>query len=208
MIEVVCYDTETTGLPQKKLSRSDSRQPHIVQLAALVCDGDGNELRSMNKIIKPQGYTAMDPKAEEAHGISFERAMDEGISRKDVLEEFLSLIGPGQLMVAHNKAFDLQLLDFAFLREYQQVSPVIKSKRQFCTMEAWTPIIKIPPTEKMRYYGFGPYKSASLTECYVHCFGVPFENAHDAMADVKAVKAILFKLPKTLWLPDSSGLTQ
>ncbi len=206
--KILAYDTETTDLPHKKLSRSDPRQPHIVQLAALLVDENGNELRSMNRLIKPQGYTKINPKAQEAHGISFEQAMDTGIPRAEALEEFLALAGPCQMMVAHNKAFDLQLLDFAFIREFKQTSPTVKSKKQFCTMEAWTPIIKIPPTEKMRFYGFGPYKNASLTECYVHCFGHEFEGAHDAMADVKAVRDILFKLPKSLWYPDSSGLTQ
>lgn len=207
-IELSIYDTETTGLPLKKASRTDSRQPHIVQLACLITDGLGNEKRSMNRIIKPQGYTEMDPKAQESHGISFERAMDEGLPRREVLEEFLSMIKPSKVMVAHNKWFDLQLLDFAFIREFRGSSLVVKSKSQFCTMEAYTPIIKLPPTEKMLKYGFGPYKNASLTECHVFCFGEEFEGAHDAMADVRAVKRILFKLPSSAWLPASSGQTQ
>lgn len=202
------FDTETTGLPNKKLPIHHHMQPHVIQIACMLTDVDGNELGSMNKLIKPEGFARIDPGAEKAHGISFERCMDEGKPRKEVMEEFISLVKPAWMLIAHNNWFDLQLLRFTFSREPSLDAPAILGKEQFCSMKAWTPIVKIPPTEKMRYYGFGPYKNASLTEVHMHCFGETFDKAHDAMNDVRAMMKCFFKLPERPRPPASSGQTQ
>lgn len=55
-------------------------------------------------------------------------------------------------------------------------------------------IVKAPLTEKQKACGFGGYKNPNLQEAYKHFFGVEFEGAHDAMADVRACRDVFFKL--------------
>lgn len=202
------YDTETTGLFKKDWTRADRRQPHIVQLACLITDVNGNELIEFDKIIKPIGFTEIPEDAINAHGITFERAMDEGLPRREVLEEFIELCRKCEFMVAHNMWYDLHLLDVACIREFQGTSTVIKSRKQFCSMQAWTPLIKLPPTEKMKKWGFGPYKNASLTEVHEYLYGEGFDKAHNAMNDVRAMKKCFFELPTRPTPTDSNGQTQ
>lgn len=201
------WDSETTGLFDKKWTKADRRQPHIVQLACLITDVQGNELIEFDKLIRPDGYTEIPAEAFNAHGISFERAMDEGLPRKQVLEEFIELCRKCEFMVAHNMWYDLHLLDVACIREFQGTSTVIRKCKQFCSMKAWTPIVKCPPTEKMKKWGFGPYKNASLTEVHEYLFGVGFDKAHDALNDVRAMKKCFFNLPNRPMPTASSGRT-
>src|ERR1051326_4611342 len=53
---VLFFDTETTGKYEFGLPPDDHRQPHIVQLAALLSDDSGKEIASMNAIIRPDGF--------------------------------------------------------------------------------------------------------------------------------------------------------
>lgn len=192
------YDTETTGLPNKKFSLAHTTQPHIMQLGAVFTDERGKTLLEFERFIKPEGYKASDiaPEALEAHGITYERVMDTGVPRTNALVDFMDLVNKCGLMVAHNNSFDLKLLDIASLRTFGDTRQAHRKAKHFCTMQAYYSILKLPPTPKMRQYGFGPYKNPSLTEVYQHVFGVPFSGAHDAMADVRAVRDVFFKLPK------------
>lgn len=199
------FDTETTGLWNKKLAITHTAQPHIVQLATLVTDSCGNEVTSFNRIIKPQGYTTIDPGAFEVHGITFERAMDEGIDRRLVLDEWRDLVRPTHMLIAHNKEFDLKLMEIAMRREYNDVKQSYRYKKQFCTMKTYTDICKLPPTDRMLQYGFNTYKSPKLQEAYKHVFGEEFEDAHDAMADVRACAKIFFALPRKAWIRHLTG---
>lgn len=57
-----------------------------------------------------------------------------------------------------------------------------------------TDLVQCPPTERMVAKGMKGFKSPNLQEAYKHFFGVEFEGAHDAMADVRACKDVFFKL--------------
>ncbi|MFO1465834.1 MAG: hypothetical protein U1F35_05245 [Steroidobacteraceae bacterium] len=69
-----------------------------------------------------------------------------------------------------------------------------KAGRTECTQKLATPILKLPPTARMRAYGRHHYKSANLGEAYQHFTGKPLENAHSAMADVRACMAVYFAI--------------
>lgn len=188
------YDTETTGLFGKGWSLSDPRNPHIVQLALLVVDRKGNDIAVMDRIIKPEFYTSIDAKAVESHGITFERAMDEGMPFEQVVEEFDALMELCSDRVAHNDAFDARLMEIDYYARKRDLS-AFRGKKKHCTMLMSKPIVRMPPTDNMLKYGFTGYKPPKLIEAYMHFNnGVGFEGAHNALNDVRAVKNIFFKM--------------
>lgn len=50
---------------------------------------------------------------------------------------------------------------------------------KFCTMKAMTPVCKL-------HGNYGDFKWPKLQEAHKHAFGVEFDGAHDALADVRA----------------------
>ena len=87
------FDTETTGLPKNwKAPVTDlNNWPRLVQLAYLFYDNNGNEISAGNHIIKPDGFI-IPTDASRIHGISTEKAIQEGKTLLIVLQEFQSLV--------------------------------------------------------------------------------------------------------------------
>ncbi len=191
------YDTETQGMPLFSEPSEDPRQPHIVQLAAALVDMDTRKtVASMDVIIKPRGWTIPDDVAA-IHGITTEKAHDLGIPEESAVAIFLGLWN-ARTRIAHNEQFDARILRIA-LKRFPQAFPEPLSDKwkdgtAECTAKLATPIVKCPPTAKMRAAGRNHYKTANLTEAYKHFFGQPFDGAHSAMADVNACIAVYFAI--------------
>lgn len=191
------YDTETTGLPDFKAPSESPNQPHIVQLAACLVDmGNRQTISSMDVVIRPNGWT-IPAEVSEVHGITNEYAGAVGIEEKTALDMFMELwAGPGRLRVAHNESFDARIIRIALKRFYDQPGEVIpksdewKSGNAECTAKLATPLCQIPPTEKMVRAGFNKFKTANLSEAYLHFTGKELENAHSAMADVQGCMTV------------------
>lgn len=198
---VLCWDTETQGLPEWGKPSEDPCQPHLVQLAAILFDPDTrDEIEAINLIVKPDGWIIPDEVAA-IHGITMERAMDEGIAENDVVAEFKRLHAMADRITAYGIDFDMRIMRIAMLRSGMtkpECDDLAKAKPQGCIMRACTPICKLPPTDRMMAAGRLGYKTPSLTEAHVHFFGVGFDGAHDAMADVRAAMKIGFALRELL----------
>ncbi len=182
------FDTETSGLPLFNVPSEDPRQPHIVQLAAVLMDVDsGKEIACMEVIVKPDGWT-IPAEVAAIHGISTERALAEGIPERDAVTEFIGLWRRAAYRVAHNEQFDARILRIAIKRELRDdaLSDEWKAGRAECTARLATPICKLPPTQKMRAAGRHHFKTANLGEAYRHFTGQTLIGAHSAMVDVRA----------------------
>ena len=193
------YDSETSGLPLWSEPSEHPGQPHLVQLGAVLVDMNTREItQSLDVIIKPDGWTIPDDVAN-IHGITTERAMDEGIPEDEALEMLLTM-WDHRLRIAHNESFDARLVRIACKRfrdprednPEKPFSDVWKAGRSACTQLIATPILKLPPTEKMKAARRFHAKSANLAEAYQFFMGKPMENAHNAMADVLACKDVYF----------------
>ena len=90
------FDTETTGLPRNyKAPLTDSRNwPRMVQIAYLIADETGDELERHDHIIKPEGFTIPN-RASRLHGITTEKAINEGVLLEPILNEFAAAIDNG-----------------------------------------------------------------------------------------------------------------
>lgn len=176
---VLFFDTETSDLPDYK-SPPSPRQPHVVQLAAVLVDGSREE--QLVTLVQPDGWR-IHPEARRVHGISEEKALAEGMSIAQAVARFDELLSAAGLVVAHNVRFDRLLMDSEYLRLGRQA----KWPRTFCTMQECTSIVRIMGN-------YGKFKWPTLEETYRHFFHKPPLNAHDALGDVTACREIFDKL--------------
>ena len=193
----LAYDSETTGLPLFKESSDDPRQPHIVQLGALLVDLDTRKIiSSLDVIVRPDKWKIPDDVAA-IHGITTEHAMDVGVSESMAVGMLFELWGESapRLRIGHNEQFDARIVRIALLRhEGEPMADWWKAGPASCTQLLSTPILKLPPTPKMIAAGFKRYKSANLREAYKFFTGRELVGAHSAMADAAACLAVYFAI--------------
>ena len=75
-----------------------------------------------------------------------------------------------------------------------------KGGKSACTALLSTPILKLPPTDRMKAAGFNKFKSANLREAVLHFTGKPLENAHSALAHCHSIG-----FRKNYWAQQKSG---
>lgn len=181
------FDTETTGLPRNwKAPVTDlNNWPRLVQLAYLFYDKNGNKISEGNHIIKPNGFT-IPADVSRIHGISTEKANQEGKDLIIVLQEFQSLINEAEYLVAHNISFDEKIVGAEFLRNKMKDS--VAAKRKICTMQSTTDFCALSGP-----YG---YKWPKLSELHYKLFNTGFEEAHNAAVDIYATAKCFWELKR------------
>lgn len=198
------FDIETTGMIDWKASILSPRQPRVVQLAAILDDDAGKMLTTLDAIVDPLTSDWSEPVMDalinsdvsRIHGISYDRARQEGRSVIDIVNEFSTLVteaavDPASMLIAHNMAFDSRMM-MAELSHADLPPAMLNSLRPFCTMEALTPIMRLPGK-------FGKFKWPKLLEAHIHCFGFGIQNAHTALADTMACRAIYYHGREVGW---------
>lgn len=181
------FDTETTGLPRNwKAPVTDlNNWPRMIQIAWILCDDKGNRIESDDYIIKPENFE-IPRDASRVHGISTEKAINEGAALEDVLEKFNELVIRADYIVAHNISFDEKILGAELLRK--NIQSDFNRKRKLCTMQSSTDYCRLPGP-----YG---YKWPKLSELHIKLFGVDFEEAHDASVDINATEKCFWEMRK------------
>ena len=190
------YDTETNGLPLWNEPSNHPDQPHIVQLAAHLVDTDTrNILQSINLISRPFKWSIPDDVAA-IHGITTEKAAEIGINESVVVSAFLDLWTACDIRVAHNESFDARIIRIGAMRhDTSEMADRFKDDTDVeCTMKMARPIVKLPPTDKMKAKNMTGYKAPTLSEAYQFFFDKKLDNAHSALADVDACMAIYFEM--------------
>jgi DNA polymerase-3 subunit epsilon len=192
---IFAFDTETTGLPLFNERSHDPRQPHVVQIALLLFDDAGTEVEHDCLIVKPDGWVIPEDMTA-IHGISHERAMDEGVPEGYAVDHFLCWQARGATRVAHNESFDRRIMRIAMTRAgiERGVIEATEARTVFCTCSEAKPIVNLPPTEKMVAKGMNGPKPPSLIECMKYFFGEELPGAHDALIDARACARIYFHL--------------
>lgn len=189
------FDTETTGLPDWRAPSSAPTQPHLVQLALVTMNDEGQEVNAVSVLVKPNGWT-ISAEVTAIHGISHERAMDEGIDEGLAVQMFLLGQGQARTRIAHNESFDRRIMRIAMLRLGLQRDFVemIENRPSFCTMNTAKSIMAMAPTDRMLSAGIRGAKPPKLEECIRHFFGEGLEGAHDALVDARACARVYFAL--------------
>lgn len=197
-MKTITFDTETTGLPDKsRPPLTDDSWPYPIQLAFITTDENFAQTREYTTIIRPPDGVFIHPKAEAVHGISIERARDEGIPLLDAIEEFATAchaLDKDSFHCGYNLPFDDEILVSAVMRHaktldteekarsalYGQTSPV-------CVMKLATGLLRVPQANN-------GWRNLKLTQAYRRIMGETMANAHDAMGDVRATLTLFQKM--------------
>lgn len=185
------FDTETTGVPQNyKAPITDlNNWSRLVQLGWILCDDKGNEIETGNDIIRPDGFIIPEA-ASSVHKITTAMAISKGADLSQVLSKFITAAKQAKYLVGHNVSFDINIVGAELLRLNSDYS--IANKGSIDTMLKSINYCAIPSG-----FSYGDkYKWPKLQELHKKLFGYEFEDAHDAMADIKATKKCFFEMKR------------
>lgn len=182
------YDTETTGLPRDwNAPLTDSENwPRLVQLAWQLHDGSGRLVSRGNRMVRPEGFT-IPFNATKVHGITTERALEEGDPLGSVLADFEVDLAQATHVMGHNIEFDINIVG-AEMHRMERSLELLTSKPLIDSKDEATDFCAIPGGRG------GQFKWPTLTELHQKLFGEPFAEAHDAAYDVDATAKCFFEL--------------
>ena len=188
---ILCFDTETTGLPQgRHISIYETEKwPHIVQLSFMVYDTEKKEVvQEYDEIVKIAENVELTPKSVEIHGITRDVIEKRGIPIEKALYAFKCALRTSDCSIGHNLSFDKRLLIVESIRnkgfDANDDSVVqLRFNKEFCTMLNSVDVCKI---KMLRKDGSGSfyYKYPTLLELHEHLFQIKPHNAHDSKVDV------------------------
>jgi DNA polymerase-3 subunit alpha len=184
------FDTETTGLPHNKTAPITDLDnwPRLVQIAWQLHNEKGKLLSQHNYLVKPDGFD-IPFKAEQVHGISTKRALEEGHDLNKVLDLLTQDLARTALVVGHNIEFDINIIGAECIRQKLDPDVLIKLSKLDTGLSA---------TEFCQLQGGigGKLKMPTLLELHKRLFGKDFGDAHDASYDVAATARCFFGLLK------------
>lgn len=206
-MNILFFDTETTGLPKASVPFEHPDQPHITQLG-FILEVNGNDALVVDTLIKPDNWpihadsgTGIGKIASELTGITQEMCEESGIPIADAMELFVIAAENADLIVCHNTSFDIKLasIEYARLTAHRDNAPppkaVLCGRPTLCTMKVSTPICRVPKKD-----GRTGYKWPKLSEAYMFFFNEELENAHSAIVDIQATRRVFNELRKLGYL--------
>jgi len=200
-MKILLLDTETNGLPKVKYAPASdfANFPAILQLSWAIYTDELTHIESKDYGLTLPPGVPWNTGAAAVHGIS-EMEARHGVAAAVALRELAVALRSVDLVVAHNLAFDKEIIRAAGYREgIRDLWPAV---RELCTMRATTPIVKLPATAKQAQYPeLGPYKAPRLNELYTWLYGHVYDMSgavlHTAATDVhclaECLRALLFR---------------
>lgn len=170
-MNIVIFDTETTGLPLPKSAPLD-KQPRIIELGAVVVNKDGI-VRELSQLLDPG--VEISAEITKITGIT-----NDQLKGKPTFKEFLpqlkEFFADTQILIAHNAPFDRKMLELDLERAECEDFPW--PEQVVCTVQEYQP-------------QFG--KRPKLLELYEKIVGVPLAQTHRALDDVMALHECVAK---------------
>ncbi len=191
---ILFLDTETSGLVHRDLPHDHPAQPDLVQLGLVLCDDEGAERASLELIVRPEGYL-IPRSAADVHGITTADALRCGFKLQTAVSLFYGFRAQADRIVGHNLDFDERVLATATFRAGRPAGSLPVERA--CTAEICEPVLRLPPTARMKATGFGnKFKKPSLAECYRGFFGEELVGAHGALVDARACARVYFHVAR------------
>lgn len=183
-MNIVIFDTETTGLP-KPMKAPMAQQPRIIEIGLLYIDHRGNITRTMDQLIDPgadiynpkdeTNGRVLDPFITQATGIKIED-LDGQPAFSDILPVFTEFMRGADALIAHNAAFDKKMVDLEMMR--LEMGPFPYPSKIICTVQEYTAMMG---------------KWPKLTELYAKIMGKSLQQDHRGLSDCYALWEILQK---------------
>ena len=218
---IVAYDTETTGLWKGGLSVRHEAQPKLCSLSALLIEETSDNTfevkEELNVLVKPAGWVIAPPRlpdyggltlvearskklqlnASDIHGITHERAEEEGVDLVEALRAFNGLCVQADTLLGHNESYDNNII----LHGLSLVGRTIEcfpNMKRVCTMMMAKDYCRLPPN-----FPGGDFKWPKLEEAYRHLFEREMVNAHNSLADIRQSVEVYQEL-KRRGVPDAA----
>lgn len=195
----VVFDTETTGLFSFKdpitgapIPADAPGQPRLASFAAILADEQGKEVERKKFLIRPDGWSIDGTYAAKINGLSDDLLRDAGVPVDDVLIFWKTLIDKGLIVAAFNAQFDCKMMRAELRRAGR--ADLFQRTKNVCLMRALAPY---------RVDGMPVNRGMIKLSAACEFFGITNENAHDAMADAEAARAILERLIADKRLPEA-----
>lgn len=173
-------DTETTGT---------AKNSRLVELAFVNTEGK-KTLRRYSQIVKPDGFE-IPQEATDIHGISTEKAIEEGKPLQTVIDDFLTHCQCSDILIAHNVRFDAAIILNEMARLNLDPPIELPVKNTYCTMKYLKHYVGI---KEINDYGEHYYKWPSLEELYWSTFGIRPDQKHRALSDIDHLMDVYFTL--------------
>lgn len=177
---ILLFDTETTGLPMG-VPVTDPRYPKVVQLGWICLSMDLDVLCEQQLLVDPG--VSIPTGASQVHGITTEVAQMCGTASKSAMRTFLSVASKADIVVGHNVKYDDGLIEHEMYRHgLLQTAPY----QYFATAS------RVDTCDR-RLLGLPAGKSVKvkLGEAYQSICGTALSDAHNALADCRAVYHLL-----------------
>lgn len=172
---MLIFDTETTGLVDNMSTRFE-KQAEVIEFCGISIDPtDGKVIEEFDQLIRPT--IPITEEITKLNNINNEMVRN-APTFKFLASDIRDLIERSDCVVAHNAAFDRDMVNLEFARLGQTK---IAWPRIICTIEA---------TLHIKGYRL------SLSALHEHLFGVTFDGAHRARADVEALARIVVELKR------------
>lgn len=172
------FDIESTGLSAEKNA--------MVQLAALPVI-NGVEGEPFVSYLRPHPDAVIDPGALKVNRLEYDQLWTFP-EPSEVLKNFIDWVDGHETLFAlmgHNVPFDRKFLYMTLNRNMMNMEYITRFRTtDFCTLEMARTIFKGKRN--------APEKMNLTALCKF--FQIPFENAHDALADIKATYAVFLRL--------------
>lgn len=190
-MNILFFDTETTGLKDDKLPCTHEKQPMPIQIGYKIDAENRREMGLANILLRPQGWT-MGKRAKEITKLDENLATEYGTHFVTGMEIMIDMIENADVVVAHNAGYDVTVIRRAVYvyceMTDQEYWDVFEGKQIVCTMLAAMDIVKAKPKKN------GKWKWPNLTECMRFFFNEDHSKAHDALADVIACARVFYEL--------------
>lgn len=212
------FDTETTDLTNARAPAYDSSQPWPVAVAAILCDEELNEVAEMYRVVKLPADVVINPRAQEVHGISWDKTQAIGLDPLVVLDEFAAMAAKATYNVAYNRPFDdkvMKALAYRALQTNAATGAALQaeidaaaqdtSTRRDDALDTYLGRVVFGTSNgvcamdlatnflKVPGRGMvdnGGWRRHKLTAAYKLLTGLPMPDAHNALADTRGVKEV------------------
>lgn len=185
------FDVETSGFHKSGIEPDNISQAWIVQLGFILSDSDRIYHEGNVLFRPPHMESTIHPAAQKTHGISKEQCETYGVFEDHYFDYFACVHTQADTLVCHNWNFDKNFVADMICRcDCSSEAIVFLNRAWVCTMLASTNYCQLPAKYP------GKFKWPKLEELYSFLFNEPFENAHDALADVRATRRCYYELQK------------